>query len=99
MAGRKKDERPYRIHDGNLHIDLPRRAYVSPVKAIEKCFSLLFQLKTGNTYIVYDDRSSTAILQVTRKVSGLHFYEDEKGLIDKWVKQLPSTVEYYQQSQ
>ena len=79
MAGRPKGERPYRIYDEKALQDIPWRAYRSGARAIERCLSLVFWLEVGNSYTVYEARSSTAIIQVTRRVDGLHFYQDKKG--------------------
>lgn len=76
MAGRKKSERPFRVYDESAKLDLPHRAYVDPKRAIERCLSLLYWLEVGNSYTVYDERSSTALMQVTRGVNGFKFYYD-----------------------
>ena len=77
--GLKKAQKPFRIHDERVHLDLPWRAYLTERKAIDKALTLIYDLKTGHSYTVYDARSSRACMQVTRRVSGFDFYYDPKG--------------------
>lgn len=79
MSGRSKSERPFRIFDEGARQDLPWRAYSEVERAIERCLALIYWLKVGNSYTVYDARSSRAIIQVTRRIAGLQFYQDQKG--------------------
>jgi hypothetical protein len=81
MTGIVRERRPYRIHDERTHLDLPWRSYKDADRAIDRALSLLWRLEVGNTFTVYDERSSRAVLQVTRKVNGLVFYEDRPGTL------------------
>ena len=63
--------RAFKIYDENAHRDLPWRSYNTEVSAINKALTLLYWLKLGNSYTVYDTRSSRAIIQFTRKISGI----------------------------
>jgi hypothetical protein len=76
MSGRDKDHRPFRIFDEGAKRDLPWRAYIDKTRAINKCLTLLWWLEIGNSYTVYDSRSSKAVAQFTRKVSGIHTYKE-----------------------
>lgn len=94
MAGKKKADRPYRIHDEALHLDLPHRAYVDLMHAIERAMGLIYRMDIGNTYTVYHEPSSMAIVQITRGVNEFKFYHDNRR-IEKWlqsVKQLQENV-------
>ena len=71
MAGKKRSERPFRIYDERANRDLPRRSYMTAARAIDKALVLLYWLELGNSYTIYDDRSSRAIIQFTRKVNGI----------------------------
>lgn len=77
MAGITREQRPFRVYDEKAKLDLPHRSYKEPQRAIERCLVLLYALELGNSYTVYDARSSRAILQVTRKVDGLRWYVDQ----------------------
>jgi hypothetical protein len=79
MAGLSKEGRPFRIFDERAKMDLPWRAYRQMGRAIERCLVLIYWMKVGNSYTVYDARSSRAIIQVTRRVDGFRFYQDQPG--------------------
>lgn len=79
MAGTPKVSRPFRIFDERAKMDLPWRAYRKVERAIERCLVLIYWLQVGNSYTVYDARSSRAIIQVTRRVDGFRFYQDQPG--------------------
>ena len=63
--------RPFKIYDEGANRDLPWRSYLTEVNAINKALTLLYWLKLGNSYTVYDARSSRAIVQFTRKINGI----------------------------
>ena len=72
MAGISKLERPFKIYDENAKLDLPWRSYKTEKRAVEQALILLYWLELGNSCTVYDTRSSRAIIQFTRKISGIH---------------------------
>lgn len=80
--------RPFKIHDEKKHVDLPWRCYKTAERAIEKCLVLLLWLEVGNTYTVYDVRNSKAVLQVTRKISGLVYFEETPGMVKQISQQI-----------
>jgi hypothetical protein len=79
MAGVPRSSRPFRIYDEKARMDIPWRAYRTAERAIERCLALVYWLEVGNSYTVYEANSSTAIIQVTRRIDGLRFYQDKKG--------------------
>lgn len=87
MAGLPELMRPFKIHNEETHQDLPHRSYKSASRAVERTLGMVCWLEVGNTYTVYDARSSKAILQVTRKVDGLRFFEDKPGMLRRIMKE------------
>jgi hypothetical protein len=79
MAGMRKRERIFRIHDEKVHLDLPWRAYVTEARAIEKALILIYWLEEGNSYTVYNADTGLAVMQVTRRDGEFKFYYDPKG--------------------
>ena len=77
--GLRKAQKPFHIHDERAHLDLPWRCYLTEKRAIEKALVLMYDLKTGDSYTVYNANSSRACMQVTRRISGFDFYYDPKG--------------------
>lgn len=69
-------ERHYRLYDEGRRQDLPRRAYKTLDKAIDKTLSLLWRLEVGNTFTVYSIRDYKGVIQFTRRIHGIEVLSD-----------------------
>jgi hypothetical protein len=64
-------KRPFAIFDEDAKMDLPWRKYGTDKSAIEHALVLVYWLELGNSYTVYDSRSGRALVQFTRRISGI----------------------------
>lgn len=71
-----RPDRPYRIFDESAKADLPRRAYKTLDKAIDKTLSLLWRLQVGNTFTIYEADGYRGIIQFTRRVDSIQVLAD-----------------------
>lgn len=76
MAGLKHSERPFRIWDENAKRDIPHRCYTTWQRAVERALAILVWMKVGNSYTIYDSRSSKAKIMWKRTVEGLKEYRE-----------------------
>jgi len=71
VSSPKKEERPFRVFDEKAKRDLPWRSYMTARRAVDKALVLVYWLELGNSYTVYDARSSRVIVQFTRRITGI----------------------------
>lgn len=69
------EQRPYKIYDGRLHMDLPWRRYATEERAIEKALVLVHWMEVGSVLTIYHDKTSTVVGEFRKDVSGIKYLE------------------------